>query len=80
VFLGTRRIGLYAAVVLLLARRRRAASAALAVWAAGWTRAAWRGEGSPARRLAAVPALLAIDAVTGAALIAGSVRAGEVVL
>jgi hypothetical protein len=78
--LGTSRLGLYGAVLLGATGRRRATAAALSVWCAGWIRTAWAGEGSAAQRLASVPALLAVDAVTGAALVAGSVRARTLVL
>ncbi|MCU1459981.1 MAG: methyltransferase FkbM family [Acidimicrobiales bacterium] len=78
--LGSSRVALYAAAVLMVAGRRRAAAGALGVWGARWARIAWSGQGSPGRRLAALPALLAIDAVTGAALVAGSIRSGTLVL
>lgn len=80
VFLGTSRVGWYAAVALLAAGRRRAAAAAFGAWASRWLRVAWQHDGPPARRVAAVPALLALDAVTGVAVIAGSVRARTLVL
>jgi glycosyltransferase involved in cell wall biosynthesis len=79
-FLGSSRLGLYAALPLLATGRRRAAAVALSAWGAWWMRDAWAGDGSPARRLAAVPALLAIDAVAGIALVAGSTKARTLVL
>ncbi len=81
VFLGGPwRIGLYAGVAAGLARRPGWAGIGLVAWA--W----WRGRMSlaaePSRRRAlwAVPADLAVDALTGAALVAGSVRHRSVVL
>jgi hypothetical protein len=80
VFLGTSRAALYGGLALGAVGKRRAAALAFGVWAAGWVRDAWRHDGPPARRLAAVPALLALDAITGVAVVAGSVRARTVVL
>ena len=80
-FLGTRtRLGLYAAIAAALLGRRRAATLALAAWALPHARRAASTETSRRRALWSVPADLAVDAVTGAALVAGSARHRTVVL
>ena len=75
VFLGSRRrLGLYSALVATLLGRRRAAAAGLAAWALAQGRHALSSETSRRRALWSVPADLAVDAVTAAALLAGSAR------
>jgi glycosyltransferase involved in cell wall biosynthesis len=68
------RLALHGAAGAAAYGRRRLAAALLAVWVAG----RWRR--MPARRLAALPADLAVDALTAAALVVGSVRARSPVL
>jgi glycosyltransferase involved in cell wall biosynthesis len=80
VFLGTRRIPLYAAALGLLFGRRRFASLALAWWVGARARETLRHELSPAERAEAVALELAGDVTTGAALVSGSVRARKLVL
>ena len=81
VFLGGRwRLGLYAGVVALLGGRRRLALAGAGVWAAGRTVRSVSAESSRRRALWSVPADLGVDLVTAAALVAGSIRHGRVVL
>ena len=80
VFLGTRRIPLYAAVVSFLLGRRGLAAAALAWWVGARARDAMRHEQPLPKRAEAVALELASDAITGAALVAGSVRARKLVL
>lgn len=80
VFLGRSRPPLYLAV-LAMAGRRRWLAAALAAW---WVRLHWlglsRNEPSRKRRILALPVVLATDAVTAGALIAGSVTTRTPVL
>ena len=74
------RLPLYGAAVAALLGRRRAAALGVATWA-GLHAAALRGaNGSPRRRLASLPVILAHDAVTAVSLVAGSVRSRTVVL
>ena len=72
------RLSLHVAALALVGGRRRLGAAALAGWAVGRARqvqaTSWQ------RKAASLPALLAIDAVATAALVAGSVRARTVVL
>lgn len=80
-FLGTRtRIGLYLGSAAALFGRRRAGAIGLAAWALPRAYRAASAETSRRRALWSVPADLAVDAVTGAALVAGSVRHRSVVL
>lgn len=80
VFLGTSRVPLYAALV-SVAVRRPALSVALVGY---WVRRHWvaisKLEPSRKARLCVLPAVLATDALTGAALVGGSLRARSVVL
>ena len=80
VFLGTRRIPLYAAVLSWLFGRRRLALLAAAWWIGARAREAMRHEQPPAALAEAVALELAGDVVTGAALVGGSVRARKLVL
>jgi glycosyltransferase involved in cell wall biosynthesis len=73
------RIPVYATGLALLAGRRRLALAGLAWWAS--VRAAeLRDQPAPRRRLALLPVVMALDAVTAAMLVAGSAKARTVVL
>ena len=81
VFLGHRwRAGLCAAAAARLLGRRRLALAGVAVWAVGRGRQSVSAETSRRRALWSVPADLGVDLVTGAALLAGSLRHRRVVL
>jgi glycosyltransferase involved in cell wall biosynthesis len=84
VFLGYRRLPLYAMVVAAIVGRgplRPALAGGAALWwVVARARYVLRFRGSRKRRLAAVPVEMAIDAVTAASLIAGSTRSGSVVL
>jgi glycosyltransferase involved in cell wall biosynthesis len=81
VVLGPRsRLLLYASIVALAARRRRLAAAAAAGWLAARVRPVLGADGSWRERLVSTPVVVAADAVTTAALVAGSVRARSVVL
>jgi hypothetical protein len=80
VLLGRNRIPAYAAVAALLFRRPVVAAGAVAWWAGLRYRELGGGEGTAADRLAALPAEMAFDVVTGAALVVGSVRSRTVVL
>jgi hypothetical protein len=80
VFLGTRRIPLYATLAALLMRRRRLAGLALAWWVSRRTLDAVRIEHEPRTIAEGVAFELASDVVIGAALVAGSARAKQVVL
>ena len=81
VFFGQRsRAALYLAVACIVTRRRRAALAAVAWWAA---QRAFELRPAPVgrlRKLALVPAEMALDAATAGALVTGSARAGKLVL
>lgn len=80
VWLGsTRRALLYGAAVAGAAGRRGVAAAAVSAWAIAHARALPPSAGRRAR-LQALPVVLAHDAITAAALVAGSVRARTVVL
>jgi cellulose synthase/poly-beta-1,6-N-acetylglucosamine synthase-like glycosyltransferase len=80
VFLGTRRIPLYAVVVGLLLRRPGLAALAAAWWVGARAVDAQRREKSPGKVAGGVAVELGADVVTGAALIGGSVRARRAVL
>ncbi|HEV3351769.1 MAG TPA: glycosyltransferase family A protein [Acidimicrobiales bacterium] len=80
-FLGSaRRLWLYAGVLSFVGRRRVAAATLLTLWLSGHLRRVaprtpgWRG------RARAVPIEVALDAVTGGALLVGSAQAKTVVL
>src|SRR5207248_5060739 len=74
-FLGTRRIPMYAFIAAALLRWRLPALAALAWWAGARAREARRLERSPAPLMKGVAVEMATDVVTGTALAAASVRA-----
>jgi glycosyltransferase involved in cell wall biosynthesis len=78
--LGTRRVPLYATLVGLVLGRRRLAGLAAAWWLGARAREVVRLERSPAKVAEGVALELAGDVVTGAALVAGSVRAQRLVL
>jgi cellulose synthase/poly-beta-1,6-N-acetylglucosamine synthase-like glycosyltransferase len=78
--LGTSRLPLYAAVVATLARRPVVGIALLGWWGRRHWQALARLEPSRKARLRALPVVLATDALTGAALVGGSVRSRSVVL
>jgi hypothetical protein len=81
VFLGgPSRLGLYGAVVGLACGRRRVAVGAVVAWALARGRRSVSVETSRRRALWSVPADLGVDAVTAAALLAGSARHRSVVL
>jgi glycosyltransferase involved in cell wall biosynthesis len=80
VLLGGLRVPLYVAVGLAVVARPRLAALALGWWVVSHWRNARRLEPSRRRCLKALPVLLATDALTGAALVVGSVRARSVVL
>lgn len=78
--LGTRRLPLYAVVVGVVLGSRRAARAGAAWWLLARTLDAVR-RGGPRRRLAAaVPVEMAVDVLSAAELVRGSVRARTLVL
>jgi len=77
---GPWRLGLYAGAAAGLLRRPRLAGAGLAVWALWRGRISLATEPSRRRALWSVPADLGVDALTGAALVVGSVRHRSVVL
>jgi glycosyltransferase involved in cell wall biosynthesis len=80
IFLGRRRIPLYATLGALATRRRALSAAALAWWAVSRARDS-KGAGATTRDLAvAIPVELAVDVVTAAALFVGSARARNIVL
>ena len=75
------RIPLYAAVVLFVARRRRAGSAlGHRIWAGNMPSRLRAAPEVVAARSASLPLALAVDLVTAASLVAGSIRARRVVL
>ena len=74
------RVPFYAALLLGLAGRRQAAAVALAAWAAYRARQVTRTEPQRKRWPAATAEVCALDAVTAAALVAGSLRARTPVL
>jgi len=74
------RLGLYAGVAAMVARRPTIGVAFLLVWAGGRWRRLAPLSGSLRRKVAALPADLAIDAVTATALVAGSIRRRRLVL
>jgi glycosyltransferase involved in cell wall biosynthesis len=81
IWLGTRRVPVYALVVCgALPWRVWLAPAAGAWWVLARVLQLWRSPGSAQRRLAAVPVEMTIDVVTAASLLAGSVRARTLVL
>jgi glycosyltransferase involved in cell wall biosynthesis len=80
VFLGTRRIPLYAVVIGFLLRRPRLAALAAAWWVGARALEAVRIEKSPGKVAGGVVVELASDVVSGAALVSGSVRARRPVL
>lgn len=80
-FFGERsRLPLYLAVVCTLLGRRRAAAAALALWVAQRALELRRVPVGRRRKLALVPAEMALDVATAGALVTGSVRARKLVL
>ncbi len=80
VFLGRNRVPTYATLAALLARRPRAAVVTVAWWAVVRYRESSGGHATAAERLAAMPLEMALDVVTAAALVSGSVRSRTVVL
>jgi glycosyltransferase involved in cell wall biosynthesis len=80
VLLGRNRVPAYAATAALLARRPVAAAGAVAWWAALRYRELGGGVSPAGDRLAALPAEMALDLITGAALVVGSIRSRTVVL
>jgi GT2 family glycosyltransferase len=80
VLLGRSRVPMYVLAAALLLRRRRLAAASAAWWVASRARETARSHGTTGLRAVALPAELARDVVTGAALVMGSVRARSVVL
>jgi hypothetical protein len=75
---GSTRVGLYVATVAYMLRRRRLAAGAVGWWVAAHARTL-RGAPWP-HRLWTLPLALALDALTGAALVTGSLRARSVTL
>jgi glycosyltransferase involved in cell wall biosynthesis len=81
VFLGQRsRVPVYAAAVAVVSRRPRLAAAAAVWWMGARARELRRCPGSRSRKLAAVPAEMALDAVGAVALLVGSARTRTLVL
>lgn len=80
VFLGTRRIPLYATIGAAATRSPWLSAAAAAWWVAARARDMLRRPGPRSRRAAAVAVELGVDAVTAAALVWGSIRTRTVVL
>jgi hypothetical protein len=80
-FLATRnRVPVYALALALAARRRTMAAAFLGSWVGLRSAQLRDAPGRPVRRLAALPAVLALDVLGASALVAGSVRARTVLL
>jgi hypothetical protein len=73
-------VPLYVAVVLLLARQWRAVAVALVVWTLWHALRVARRDDPVKRKVLAFPIVLATDALTAAALVVGSVRAGTLVV
>ncbi len=80
VFLGRRRLPLYAAIVLAVAGQRLVAGLATLGWAGLHGRTALRQPGSLHRRILAVPVEMAIDAISAVALLLGSIRTRSIVI
>jgi glycosyltransferase involved in cell wall biosynthesis len=74
------RLPLYVALLALLARSPRLAAGAITWWVATHVKGLRGRAGSPASRLASLPALLALDAVASVSLLEGSIRHRTVVL
>jgi len=74
------RLPLYAATVLALVRRWGLASVCLMAWVGANAWILRRSPGSTRRKVAALPVVLAGDAVTAASLLAGSIRSRTPVL
>lgn len=80
-FFGERsRLALYLTVAFTVLRLRRAAVAALGWWVARSALGLRRAPVGRLRKLALVPAEMALDAATAGALVTGSARAGKLVL
>src|SRR5439155_5540887 len=80
VFLGPRRIPLYATLVALASRRGTLAFAGAAWWVGSREREATRAGGMRQRIAVGIPVELAVDCVTAVALLSGSARARTLVL
>jgi len=80
VFLGRRRIPMYATIAAALLGYRGLALLGLVWWVGLRSRDALRGERVPVKAARGVAVECALDVVTAAALVAGSVRARNVVL
>jgi hypothetical protein len=77
---GLLSLPLYVALLALLARSPRLAAGAITWWVATHVKGLRGRAGSPASRLASLPALLALDAVASVSLLEGSIRHRTVVL
>lgn len=75
IVLGRSRLPAYGTLAALLTRRRPLIGLTLVWWVSSRARELRRSRGSHGDRLAAVPVEMAIDVVTGAALLWGSLRA-----
>ncbi len=80
IFLGYRRLPLYATLLALATPYRPAAAATVAWWFVARGRDVSRRGGSIRRRAAGLPVELAVDVVTTAALWLGSIRSRSVVI
>jgi glycosyltransferase involved in cell wall biosynthesis len=74
------RVALYATAAAVAARRPRLAALSMACWALTRWRSLRRTPAPLGEQLAALPQEMALDAVTGAALVVGSVRARTIAL
>jgi glycosyltransferase involved in cell wall biosynthesis len=80
VFLGRRRLPLYAAIVLTVAGQRWVAGLATLGWAGLHGRTALRQRGPLHRRILAIPVEMAIDAISAVALLLASIRTRSIVI
>jgi glycosyltransferase involved in cell wall biosynthesis len=80
VFLGYRRVPLYATIVALISPFRWLAAATTLWWVVARARDVRRRGGSRSSQLAAVPVEMAVDAVSAVALVRGDFRARNVVI
>jgi len=80
VFLGRRRLPLYAAIVLTAAGQRWLGALTALGWAGLHGRTTLRQSGPLRRRMLAVPVEMAIDVISAVALILGSIRTRSIVI
>jgi hypothetical protein len=78
--LGTNQLPFYLSLVALVGHRRRLGVLTLAVWVARRLAVPYHGRVRPRTRAGRALTQMTLDSVTGAALVAGSVKAGTLVL